>query len=86
MRTSSLAFLIFLSTTVANAAVVREHPHANVRSANDNHRGLPRDDSDPTLRLRQLSSLHSQRDTSDTAEYAAIRNSRRHRRRRHAHV
>ncbi len=47
MRTSSLAFLVFLSTTVANAAVVREHHRANAQRANDIPGGSPpRDDQD----------------------------------------
>ncbi|KAN0111670.1 hypothetical protein V8E52_008231 [Russula decolorans] len=85
MRTSSLAFLVFLSTAVANAAVLREHPQANAQAANDRPRGLPpRDGSDPALRPR-LSSLHSQRRTSDENDNVPVRVPRRHRR-RHAHV
>ena len=86
MRTSSLsslAFLVFLSTTVANAVVVREHRRvATAQRANDIPGVLPRD-NDAGLHPRFLSSLHSQRRTTDDSD---TRIPRRHRRRPRAHV
>lgn len=85
MRKLSLVFLMFLSTTVANAAVVRGHPRANAQRANDIPGDLPPRDDDAGLHPRLLSSLHSQRRTSDDSGSTHARGSRRHRRRR-AHV
>ena len=83
MRTSLLAFLVFLSTTVANAAIVRERHRAIAQRAND-ILGVspPRDNQDTTLRPRLLSPLNSQRRASGDLPVHAPR---RHRR-RHAHV
>lgn len=84
MRTLSFVSLIFLTTTVANAAIVRGHPRVNAQRANDIHGALPPRDDDAGLHPRLLSYFHSQPRTDNSGSIPA-RGSRLHRRRR-AHV
>lgn len=74
MRTSLLAFLIFLYTALVHAAVLKDLP-------DDNPQVLP---SQPdAVNRRLVSSLFTQRRTNGDGDGA---HSRRHRRRRHRHV
>ena len=86
MRTLSLVLLVFLFTTVANAAVVRGHSRANAQRSNDIPGNLPPRDGDAGLHPRLLSSFQSQRRTSEGSSRVPARDSRRLHRRRRAHV
>ncbi|KAF8480094.1 hypothetical protein DFH94DRAFT_740288 [Russula ochroleuca] len=83
MRTSLLAFLIFLSAALVHAAVLKGLPDA--QHVDDNLQGSPsQPNTGASAHRRLLSSLFTQRRTSGDSDSA---HPRRHRRRRqHRHV